>query len=121
MTKTRLRLNIFSTSVAAALALSAGPVLAGATDVGTIHGRSAPTPKVTAMGTDATGTNAPGRNIAADKYGKGRYQVDLELVEGLRTGTEAHVANLMGRSAAPGQQRAHWDMQFSTVGDDPES
>lgn len=121
MTTRKLRLSIFSTSIAAALALSAGPALAGAIDVATIHGRSAPTPEVTAMGTDATGTNAPGRNIAASKYGKGRYQVDLELVEGLRTGTKVHVANLMGRSAAPGQQRAHWNLQFSTIGDDPES
>ena len=127
MTKTKLRLNILSSSVAAALALSAGPALAAALDVGTIHGRSAPTPTVSAMGTDATHANAadrnmtPGRNLATATHGKARYQVDFELAKGFRTGTDVHVGDLMGRSAAPTRQRAHWNLQFSTIGDDPES
>lgn len=121
MTKTKLRLSIFSTTVTAALAFSASPAFAEAIDVATIQGRSASTPELSATGTDVTHANAPGRNIATTMHGKTRYQVDLELAKGFRTGTEVHVADLMGRSAAPTKQRAHWNMQFSTIGDDPES
>lgn len=121
MTIRKLRSTFFPATAAAALALSAAPALAGAPDVSTILGRSAVLPAAAATSADDAYTHAPGRNTAADIHGKARYQVDLELAKGARTGSEVHVSDLLGRSAAPTRQRAQWNLQFSAAGDDPES
>lgn len=117
----KLRSTVFPAAVAAVLAWSASPLPAASTDVSTIQGRSAPSPEALAGITDAGRIDANGRTAATGVQDKARYKVDFELARGLRTGTDVHVADLMGRSAAPTRQPARWNVQFSAIGDDSET